>query len=112
MSVLRSFRPRLRTVVPQVLAGCLVVYFAYHLVQGERGLMAWMSLKQQIDQAEKTLVAVHTRKQTFEGRVALMRPEHIDEDMLGEQVRRLLNLVRPNEIIVPLRPSKKKPATD
>ena len=41
-----------------------------------------------------------------------MRPEHlIDEDMLDERVRRLLNLVRiPDEIIIPLRAKRITPA--
>ena len=37
---------------------------------------------------------------TLERRVNLLRPEHLDRDMLDERVRSQLNLAAPNEIVI------------
>ena len=39
-------------------------------------------------------------KTGLEGKVALMRPESVDPDMLEELARSQLELARPNELIV------------
>jgi len=100
MSLLDNIRSRARTVSFQVIAACLIAYFGYHMVQGDRGLFAWWRLNDQLVRAESQLGKLHVERQTMERRVALLRREHIDEDMLDEQVRRMLNKVGPNEVVI------------
>ncbi|HEY3918939.1 MAG TPA: septum formation initiator family protein [Stellaceae bacterium] len=99
MYLFDAIRQRARVIVGPILGISLVVYFAYHLVQGDRGLMAWLRLTQQISEARTTLATVEAQRQPLEHRVGLMR-EHIDPDLLDETVRADLNLVGPNEVVI------------
>ena len=100
MSSAYEIRRRARLIVGPVLGITLCAYFAYHLVQGDRGLTAWLRLTQQVRDARTTLAAVEAERMTLERRVNLLRPEHLDRDMLDERARSQLNLAQPNEIVI------------
>jgi len=100
VSIVHEIRRRARLIVGPVLGISLCAYFAYHLVQGDRGLTAWLRLTQQIRDARTTLAAVEAERLTLERRVNLLRPEHLDRDMLDERARSQLNLAAPNEIVI------------
>lgn len=102
MALMKEIRRRLPNAAGQVL-GCLVVgYFAYHLVEGDRGLLAMRYLNQEIAQARLTLAAIESEHQALDGRVALLRPTGLDPDMLDERARIMLNLAGPDEVVIPL----------
>ena len=100
MSILREVRRRARLIIGPVLGISLCAYFAYHLVEGERGLVAWLRVSQQVRDARATLAAAEAERSTLERRVELLRPEHLDRDMLDERARSQLNLVGPNETVI------------
>jgi cell division protein FtsB len=100
MLVLTAIRQRARLIVGPILGITLVLYFAYHLVQGDRGLIAWLRLSQEIREAKATLDDIDAERQPLAHRVALLRPEHLDRDLLDERARATLNLVAPNEIVI------------
>jgi cell division protein FtsB len=102
MRVVPELRRRARAITGPVLGVSLVCYFAYHLLVGDRGLLAWMELTQDLRDAKATLAALDLEKQTLERRVGLLQPEHLDADMLDERARATLNLVGPNEIVISL----------
>ena len=108
MGFMGIIRARARPVTIGMLAVGLVVYFGYHTVEGDRGLIAWLRLDAKLAAAETTLASLHMKRQRLESRIALIREQHIDEDMLDEQVRRMLNLIRPNEIVIYHRGLKEK----
>lgn len=99
MPLFDAIRLRARLIVGPILGISLVVYFAYHLVQGDRGLIAWLRLTQQIDEARTTLAAAEAERQPLEHRVNLMR-DRIDPDLLDQSVRASLNLVGANEVVI------------
>ncbi|HVA13416.1 MAG TPA: septum formation initiator family protein, partial [Stellaceae bacterium] len=72
MQVLDAIRQRARVIIGPILGISLVVYFAYHLVQGDRGLIAWLRLTHEIDAARATFAAVEAERQPLEHRVTLM----------------------------------------
>ncbi len=75
-------------------------YFAYHTVEGDRGLLAWLRLRGQIFDAELRLAKVSTERQALEHRVLLLRPDHLDPDMLEERARALDDLGRDGDVVV------------
>ena len=77
-----------------------VVYFGYHAIQGENGILAVMSLEQRIEQAEADLAKVIAEEQRLQNHVMLLNPPSIDRDMLDEQARRMLNLAHPDELVI------------
>jgi cell division protein FtsB len=100
MIVLREMRRRARVLVGPVLGLALTGYFAYHLVEGDRGLRSWMHLSQELRLAKTTLAGAAAERAALDRRVADMRPDHLDPDLLDTQVRRTLDLAAPDEIIV------------
>ncbi len=94
----------MRAVVGPALGVALIVYFAFHLVHGDRGLVAWRDLTQKIEDTEAMARQVATERAAIERRVALLRPDSLDRDMLDERARNLLNLAHPDDLVIP-RPS-------
>ena len=100
MFVIDEIRRRARAITGPVLAISLVGYFAYHLFVGDRGLIAWLQLTQQLHDAKATLAALDGERQALDHRVGLLRPDHLDPDMLDERARAVLNLAAPDEIVI------------
>ncbi len=103
MIVLREMRRRAKVLVPPVLGLALTGYFAYHLVEGDRGLRAWVQVTQALRVAKENLSAVAA----LEHRVSHMRPDHVDPDLLDAQVRRTLDVVAPGEVVIIEHPEKR-----
>jgi cell division protein FtsB len=99
MQALDAIRLRARVIIGPILGISLVVYFAYHLVQGDRGLIAWLRLTQQIDEAHTALAQVQADRDPLAHRVSLMRGR-LDPDLLDETARGALNLVGADEVVI------------
>jgi cell division protein FtsB len=100
MIVLREMRRRAKLLIGPVLGLALTGYFAYHLVEGDRGLRAWMRITQDLRQAKSNLADVAAERAVLDRRVANMRPDHLDPDLLETQVRRNLDVAAPDEIVI------------
>jgi cell division protein FtsB len=98
--------PRTWQIVAPVVGVCIVGYFLYHTVEGERGWVAEVHLQSETKAAEETLAKVREERETLERRVKLMRPERLDPDLLEEEARKTLNYSKPNEIVI-LTPGEK-----
>ncbi len=79
---------------------CLSVYFAYHLVAGQRSVLRLMSLDRQVAAQETTLSELTTEREDLEKRVIMMRPGSIDRDLLEERARLILGYTAENEQIL------------
>jgi cell division protein FtsB len=97
VSLFAEIRRRARLVAGPVAGISLVVYFSYHLVAGERGLIAWRHLSEEIAVAQAQLHEAEAERTALDRRVSLLRPGHLDRDMLDEQARSALNMVAPDE---------------
>lgn len=85
---------------------CIVGYFLYHTVQGDRGWFAMLRLKTQVNSAQETLSQLQKERQDMEHRVELMRPGSLDPDLLDEKSREMLDYSKPNEIVIITPPEK------
>ena len=100
MIVLREFKKRAHFVLGPVLGIALTGYFFYNLIEGEHGLIRWLSLTPEIRAENANLEAVRRQRQALDLKVSNLRPDHVDPDLLDEQVRATLNLVAPDEIVI------------
>jgi cell division protein FtsB len=100
MVVLREMRRRARFLLGPVLAIAVCGYFAYNFIEGDRGMLAWFRLTQELRVAKANLVAVQQERAALDRKVNNMRPEHVDPDLLDQEVRSRLDLAAPNEIVV------------
>jgi len=78
----------------------VIAYFAYHAINGNRGLIAWQKLKLEMVELQQELDTLRAERTRLEQRVSLMQPGNIDPDMLDQRAREILNLSRPDEITV------------
>ena len=83
-----------------MLGACLAGYFVYHAVQGDRGIVAWMQLNQQIRVADDELSKTDHERQEMEQRVALLSNTSLDLDMLEERARVMLNFAHPDDLVI------------
>ncbi|HEX9809381.1 MAG TPA: septum formation initiator family protein [Alphaproteobacteria bacterium] len=100
MSLLGELRVRARHIVGPVLAASLFAYFAYHAVQGDRGLIAWLKLSQQVDEARIEAARLAETRAGLAHRVRLMSPESLDPDLLEERARAVLGYIRADEVVI------------
>jgi cell division protein FtsB len=100
MIVLRELRRRARFVLGPALGIALTGYFAYHLIEGDRGFRAWLRLTREIRVATANLEAVRTQRAALDLKVSNLRPDHVDPDLLDERIRATLNLVSPDDIVI------------
>ena len=105
-----EFRHRFRAIIFPAFGICAVGYFAYHLVHGDRGLVAWHGLQQQVAASRLEAAAVREEREQLEQRVELLNPKSVDRDMVDEWSRRLLNYGLPNERVIPLDPRQTTPS--
>jgi cell division protein FtsB len=75
-------------------------YFGYHAIHGERGLMTWWQLRQDIRIAEAERADIAAERAILERRVTLLRPDRLHPDMLDERARDMLNLIGPDELVI------------
>ncbi|WP_374448483.1 septum formation initiator family protein [Stella sp.] len=109
MSIRRDFGRVMRMGVAPALGVAVIGYFAYHLVHGDRGLVAWRDLSERIRTTEAEARQVAGERQEIERRVALLRPDSLDRDMLDERAREVLNLAHPDDLVIlraPAAPAK------
>lgn len=78
----------------------LLSSFAWYAYKGPRGYDYRSSLELKIVGLADENVKLAGEKLTLEKRVQLMRPEHIDRDMLEELARGDLKMAYPGELIV------------
>jgi cell division protein FtsB len=100
-------RKRLRAVLNALalytIAALVIGYFGVNAYSGNHGLRARQDLDQQIAQLSDELDSLKAERATWERRVALLRPQSIDPDMLDERARVLLNYADPRELTLRLK---------
>ena len=97
---LHDMRRWVRQSIAPMVCLSLLGYFAYHAVQGERGVVAHNRLNQEIVLAEKALAEAKAKRMAVEKRVMLLRPNGIDRDLLDERARRTLGMAHPDELVI------------
>jgi cell division protein FtsB len=78
----------------------LAIYFGYHALSGSRGLLAWQELSRELDATQQALDGVRAERLDLEGKVARLRPDALDPDLVDELARRRLGLVGPLDVII------------
>jgi cell division protein FtsB len=100
MALIKDFRTYARQVVGPTLAVSVFAYFAYHAVEGDRGLLAWVKLTQEVESTEAELAKVTRTRESLAHQTDLLRSDAIDPDMLDERARAVLGVVRKDEVII------------
>lgn len=78
----------------------LSIYFVFHGISGDRGLLKLLYLKNEIREAQKIADNYHQQKNKLEEKVKLLSSSSLDLDLLDERARVVLNLVDKDEFII------------
>ena len=76
------------------------VYFAHHAFKGKRGITAMDELLRQEIALQQELEDLRVEREKILTKVALLRPGTIEKDMLDEQARYHLNMLRKDELVI------------
>jgi cell division protein FtsB len=89
-----------------VTVGCLLMlgYFTWHAWQGPRGFAYQDGLYIKLVELQSNSSDVKKTRLALEGKVALMRPDHVDPDLLEELARSQLNMAGANDLLVRVNP--------
>lgn len=101
--LMRAVRRRVRAIAPAMVFLALAAYFGWNAARGSLGLRAYAARKQDLVQALAALDAAKAEDAAWSSRVAGLEPAHLDLDALDERARQLLNLSKPDDIIVPVK---------
>ena len=80
-----------------------MAFFGAYAILGRNGLLAYGDYKQQVVRREHAYAVIHAQRRVLKNRVALLDPDHANPDMVDEMTRKELNVVHPDEVIVPLK---------
>ena len=107
MDFARELKRRARAAVPPVVFVMISAYFVWNAVKGEHGLIAYAERQAQLKAAQGELARVEAEQASWERRVAGLRADKLDSDMLEERARAMLNMAAPSDLVVLYPPDKK-----
>jgi cell division protein FtsB len=97
-------RPRIRAFLTAlalyVVAVLFIGYFRVNAYTGKNGINARQELEQQIADLAGELGRVRAEREWWQRRVALLKSDRIDPDILDERARELLNYLDPHEVTI------------
>jgi len=81
-----------------VLAALLIGYFGVNAFSGNRGLKAKQDMDRQMAELSGELDRLKLEHNQWQRRIALLKSNDIDPDMLDERARALLDYANPNDL--------------
>jgi cell division protein FtsB len=104
MLALMVYRTRLRAVLVPLFFYALLGVVSYYLVwgasKGERGLVAKAAYDAQTAELQDQLKTLREERARWDRRVAAMRSESVDRDLLDEEARATLNRVGKDDVVI------------
>lgn len=81
-------------------AAALSVYFTFAAVQGDYGVFHRIQIEAEADALQQDLAVISTQVRAMENKTHRLSDEFLDLDLLDEQARSVLGLVRSDEIVI------------
>ena len=81
-------------------AALFIGYFGVNAFTGAHGLRAQADLDKQLSRMEGELADLKAERAVWERRVALLRSDRLDPDMLDERARALIGYADPRDVIL------------
>ena len=97
----RRNQPKLaKESLTQAIALLCLLFMGGMALAGPSGLLAWSENSRLLSQRQQELKQLSSERDELKNRVALLDPSHVDPDMAGELLRRNLNVVHPDEMVM------------
>lgn len=91
-----------RESVTQTLALIALLLLGAIAIAGPSGALAWSENAHTLEQRQKEVAQLTTERDRLKNRVDLLDPQHADPDLVGELLRKDLNVAHPDELVIPL----------
>ena len=91
----------LRGALGPVAAAFITFYFGYHALVGDSGAVSLLEIERNYDRTKQELERVVAVRERLETRARQLAHEPADADLYEEYVRSILNVGRPDEIVIP-----------
>ncbi len=82
------------------IAGSIAAFFIHHAHHGDRGLEAKQALRAEAVALQAELDRLKTMRGDWDRRVAMLRTEAVDSDLLDERARVVLGLGHRNDVVL------------
>jgi cell division protein FtsB len=79
----------------------LLLIAAYALL-GPTGVIAWTDYRQALNERTQELTKLEKERDALRNKQKLLDRDNVDPDLAGELMRKELNVVAPDEVVVPL----------
>lgn len=100
MVIRRGVRSLLITLALYLVSGAAVSYFMFHAQHGARGIAARDTLKEDMRTLHSELAGLTAERSLWEQRLALVRDDAVDRDLLEENARAVLGRVHKNDVVI------------
>ncbi|APE43803.1 septum formation initiator precursor [Sulfitobacter alexandrii] len=96
----RTARPAFGTLLFFAIAFALSLYFTFAAVQGDYGLFRRAEIVAESQDLRSRLAEVRMDVARMENLTRRMSDDYLDLDLVDEQARKVLGMVRPDEIVI------------
>jgi cell division protein FtsB len=80
-----------------------LLLIASYALLGPTGIIAWTDYRQALNERSKELAKLEKERDALENKKRLLDPNNPDPDLSTELMRKELNVVAPDEVVVPLK---------
>ena len=103
MAVGRNTFETIKRAALPALAILIIANFMGYAIVGANGVMSWGDYRRLKTERQVELAQLNEERARLAHRADLLDPRRADPDLADEMIRRDLGLVRPDEVIIPLR---------
>ena len=102
-SVGRNTVETIRRAALPALAILIIANFVGYAIVGANGILSWGDYRRMKSEKIVELAQLDAERARLAHRADLLDPKRADPDLADEMVRRELGLVRPDEVIIPIK---------
>ncbi len=92
----------MRSVIGPGLALFALLGIAAYALLGPTGIIAWTDYRAALNERSSELTELEKQRDALRNQQRLLDPDNVDPDLAGELMRKELNVVAPDEVIVPM----------
>jgi cell division protein FtsB len=97
---------RLQTYLPTAILACLVFYFGFHALTGDRGLLLSRQRQEMLAEKQDELRRLRLERTQLETRARLLRDQSLSADLLEERAHALLGFADPRDYVIRVTPPR------
>jgi cell division protein FtsB len=90
-----------RESLTQTMALIVLLVLGAIALAGPSGVLAWTENARALEHNNQEIARLTAMRDRLQNRVELLDPRHADPDLVGELLRRDLNVAHPDEVILP-----------